>query len=234
MKHFEGQIPPPFLQFCPLHFDLRSPKAPRLGLHISACQMFVQKSSLTYVCSSALNDQFPREKRYHSTSEKSWCPYQKNKKCHFCPIRTFFGKIVGAPPLLGWASVSLHEPHRSTQNYNRKWVFWKNVRLILSKTPMLVKIGWSLLWMTTWPSDVKVRSYLAKKSTIRIHFIKKVTHLLFTVNYDAILLLCTEPYVTILWRLRLGATLSQQVLSDSAFSCCVLGNCERHTDRPNR
>ena len=27
-------------------------------------------------------------------------------------------------------------------------------------------------------------------------------------------------------KLRLGATLSQEKLPDSAFSCCVLGNCE--------
>ena len=31
-----------------------------------------------------------------------------------------------------------------------------------------------------------------------------------------------------------GATLSQEELSDSAFSYCVLGNCERHTGRQNR
>ena len=31
-----------------------------------------------------------------------------------------------------------------------------------------------------------------------------------------------------------GATLSQEELSDSAFSCWFLGNYERHTDRPTR
>ena len=80
-----------------------------------------QKSSLTSVRHWTINS----SGRNSSSSQKRRCLNQKTKSAVFAQFRPFFGKIVGAPPFLGRASVSFQEPHLLTQKCNRKWDFLK-------------------------------------------------------------------------------------------------------------
>ena len=114
---------PLFPQSCALILDFGCPEPPRLGPHISARRTFFQKSSLTFV---VLRWTIKSPGRNDASSQTRRCPNQKTKKSAvFEQLSLFFSKIVGAPPFLRWGVVSLQEPHRSTQNYNRKWAFLK-------------------------------------------------------------------------------------------------------------
>ena len=120
-KNLGGDFWPPFPQSCALILDFGCPEPPRLGPHISTCRTFFQKSSPTFV---VLRWTINSPGRNDASSQTRQCPKQKNKKSAvFEQLSLFFSKIVGAPPFLRWGVVSLQEPHRSTQNYNRRWAF---------------------------------------------------------------------------------------------------------------
>ena len=119
---FRSNVCPLFLIPSP-NFGFPLPWNPKIRPpYLSPSDVFSKK--LTYVSSSALNDQFSGEKR--RLISKTAVRQQKNaKSAVFARLWPFFSKIVGAPPFLRWGVFSLQGPHRSTQNCNRKWAFLK-------------------------------------------------------------------------------------------------------------
>ena len=122
-KFWGAKFCPFFLGSRPLILASLSPEAPSKGPQISARRTFFQKSQLTIV---VLRWMISSPGRNVLSSQKRRCPTKKNaKSAVFAQLGTFFSKIGGASPFLGWEDISLQIPHRSTQNYNRKWAFWK-------------------------------------------------------------------------------------------------------------
>ena len=61
--------------------------------------------------------------------QKRRCPYKFSKKTdQIGQKQHFFGFLIETSPLLRLGAVYLRGIDRSTQNYKRKWVFWRKVR----------------------------------------------------------------------------------------------------------
>ena len=86
--------------------------------------------NLTYICSSALNDQFPRVK-CTLISIRTVLKPKKQISAIFAQFWSFFGKIVGAPLFLRWGCISLQRPRSSTQKYKLKRFFFNLVCFFL-------------------------------------------------------------------------------------------------------
>ena len=114
---------PPFLGYRPLILASFFPKTLSKSPQISARRTFFQKRSPTIV---VLRWMMSSPGRKVLSSQKRRCPTKKTaKSAVFAQLGMFFSKIGGASPFLGWEDFSLQIPHRSTQNYSRRWAFWK-------------------------------------------------------------------------------------------------------------
>ena len=125
-KFLRGNCLPPFFAILsPIFWFLFSRRAEIRPPYLGLLDFFPK--NLTYDCSSALKDQFPG-KKCSLTSDTAMTQPKNQKSSISAQFGLCFSKIVGAPQVLRWGCISLPGIDRSTQNYHRKWDFWKNIQ----------------------------------------------------------------------------------------------------------